>query len=95
MTWTLLGALSEIFVIGTTDEERREAIIALMDLPDPPELRRSYRYTQPRDPRRDADAIKRDLGMAYVQRRCHERGADVSGIVSLRRHNRLRLAKRA
>lgn len=69
---------------------RAAAIAALLALPDAPDLlgvwgrRRGYRYTQPRDPKRDADRLKRDLGIAYVERRRHERGKDISAVVSKR-----------
>lgn len=67
------------------DADRLAAFVALLAQPDPPELARGYRYTQPRDPRRDPDMIKRDLGTAYVAHRRQDRGADLSCVVSVRR----------
>lgn len=73
---------------------RQHALVALLALPDPPELTgRGYHYTVARDPRRDPDLIKRDLGTAYVAWRRQDH-ADGSGVVSVRRHP-LQLVKRA
>ncbi|MCR4301832.1 MAG: hypothetical protein NUV51_09500 [Sulfuricaulis sp.] len=72
---------------------KQEALALLLALPDPPDLpRRGYRYTQTRDPRRDPNVIKRDLGTAYVERRRQERGngGDISCVVSVRRQVKLR-----
>jgi len=72
------------------DDERSAAVIALLKLVDPPDLCRGYRYVQARDPKRNPDEIKRQLGTAYVERR-RQAHADLSTIVSLRRSAKLRL----
>jgi hypothetical protein len=68
-------------------------MLILLAMPDPPELRRGYRYTCARDQRRDAEVIKRDLATAYVAHRRQEwADGDISTIVSVRR---LRIVRRA
>lgn len=73
--------------------ERQEAIIILLSYPDPPDLKtpngvgRSYRYTRAGD-FINKDQIKHDLALAYVV----NRGPDVSGIISVRRQPRNRIA---
>lgn len=64
---------------------RIDALMLLLAMPDPPEMRRAYRYTCPRDPLIDPDIIKRNLGTAYVTHRRQDRGADISCVVSVRR----------
>lgn len=72
-------------------EQARVALLQLLALPDPACLPpRSYRYTYARDPRRDPDLIKRDLGTAYVTRRRQDHGGDISCVVSVRRRAKLR-----
>lgn len=72
-------------------EQRLLACIALAKMPDLPGMGRCYTYA--RDPRRDSDVIKRDLGTAYVawRRQLHNDG-DISSVVSVRRCPLLRLA---
>lgn len=76
------------------EDRRRLAIVALLQLGDAPDLvgvagrPRGYRYTQSRDPKRAADLIKRDLGTAYVERRRHELGSDISAVISFHRSSR-------
>lgn len=68
----------------------------LLAQPDPPDLvGRGYRLTQPRDPRRDPEIIKRDLGTAYVawRRQEHDRG-EISCVVSVRR-TKMQIVRRA
>lgn len=79
-------------------ERRLLALLELTALPDLADLinergiGRGYRYTYPRDPRRDPDVIKRDLGTAYVAwRRQEHRDGDVSCVVSVRRRPLLRV----
>ena len=75
---------------------RIEALMAILALPDEPCMSRDYRYTCARDPRRDPDVIKRDLGVAYVQHRRQQHAhGDVSCVVSVRRQPILKLARRA
>jgi hypothetical protein len=73
----------------------RESLAALLAQPDPPELigLRRHVWTQPRDPRRDPEVLKRDLATAYVQHRRQERQwqGDISAVVSVRRQRRLSL----
>lgn len=77
--------------VNHEDVDRQLALLALLDTADLPCLpRRGYRYTQTRDPKRDPDVIKRDLGTAYVQH-VRQTGVDASGIVSLRRRAALRM----
>lgn len=74
---------------------RVEALIALLALPDPSDLRgRGYHYTYARDPRRDPEEIKRDLGTAYVTHRRQEHGADISCVVSVRRWPALKMVRK-
>lgn len=73
---------------------RLDAMIILLELPDEDCMHRGYRYTVPRDPRRDSEIIKRDLGTAYVAYRRQEMGVDISRVVSVRRHV-LRLVREA
>lgn len=73
---------------------RLDAMIILLELPDEACMHRGYHYTVPRDPRRDAEIIKRDLGTAYVAYRRQEMGVDISRVVSVRRHV-LRLVREA
>lgn len=77
--------------------DRYDSFVALLRQPDPSDLiGRGSRDTCARDPRRDPDVIKRDLGIAYVEHRRQERqfDGDISCIVSLRRRPLL-LMKRA
>lgn len=75
--------------------EAHEALLQLLALPDPPELRgRGYTTTCPRDPLRNPDTLKRDLGTAYVEWRRQDH-ADVSSVISVRRSPRLRMVKDA
>jgi len=67
------------------DMERRVALVELLKLPDPPDIKRGYRYTQSRPAHRDPDVIKRDLGTAYVQHTRQTYGTDISAVVSVRR----------
>lgn len=63
---------------------RQEALFTLLTQNDELSLQhRGYRYTQTR--KGDADLQKRALGIAYVERRRHEYGKDISCVVSLRR----------
>lgn len=72
---------------------RPEAFAVLLSRPDPPDLPpRGYRYTLGRKPLRDPEAIKRDLGTAYVTwRRQEHTDGDVSCVVAVRRARRLRV----
>jgi hypothetical protein len=81
------------------DYQRRLAIVALLALQDPLDLfslvdgdlrGRGYRYTQSRDPRRDPEILKRDLGTAHTEYRRHELGRDISEVVSFRKYSRPR-----
>lgn len=75
---------------------RAEALALLLAMPDEPFMRRGYRYTCARDQRRDPNVIKRDFGIAYVAHRRQEHAAgDISCIVSVRRHPKLRVVKQA
>lgn len=80
-------------------ELRREALLELLVTPDLQCLRdrffrpRGYRQTVPRDPRKDPEILKRNLGIAYVQHRCQDHGQDVSGIVSINAQPKLRLVR--
>lgn len=75
---------------------RAQALALLLAQPDEPCLHRGYHYTQPRDPKRDPDVIKRDLGTAYVSHRRQDlqSGGDISCVVSVRRQP-LRILKSA
>lgn len=76
-------------------DDRAAALIALLALPDSPCLvGRGYHSTCPRDPRRDPELIKRDLGTAYVEWRRQDH-ADGSAVVSVRRSLRLRMVQSA
>lgn len=70
-----------------------DAWCTLLALPDPPDLRRGRHYTQTGT--LDRERIKADLARAYAFRRLHERGRDVSHIVSVRRFRILQGGKRA
>lgn len=68
---------------------------------------RGYRYVLSRHPvglccadcarvaSSDPDVLKRDLGVAYAERRRHESGRDISAIVSVRRKTRLKIVRTA
>jgi hypothetical protein len=66
---------------------RQEALIKLLAMPDPPELTgRGRHYVAARDPRRDPWVIKRELGIAYAERRRQDwTNGDISCVVSVRR----------
>ena len=71
---------------------RAEALAALLAIPDescmPPRVRH---YTYARDPKRDPWVIKRELGIAYAERRRQDwTNGDISCVVSVRRQTRLR-----
>jgi hypothetical protein len=82
----------------TRSDERRLAIVALLALPDPPELagRRGHRVTQRRRAFTEVDVLKRDLATAYAAHRRQAYADDVSCVVSRRRGGarRLTLARR-
>lgn len=62
--------------------ERAKALAALLALPDEPCLHRGYHYVLPRDTRVNADKMKRDLAMAYVEwRRYDHVGGEISCVV--------------
>lgn len=66
------------------DIERRRALTALLAVADPPAHRRqAYHLTQGRDPFRSPEAIARELGRAYVERRRHEFGRDITRVISV------------
>lgn len=75
----------------TEARARQLALLALLKLPDPPDIRRGYRYTQSRPANRDPEIVKRDLGTAYVQHVRQTFGVDVSAVVSFRRRAALRV----
>ena len=75
-------------------EDYYAAMCALIALPDPPGMRRGYRYTQTRPLSPTADTVKQRLGTAYVERRRQDE-RDISCVVSVRRHPRLRMVQRA
>lgn len=69
---------------------RFEALIVLLAQPDPPYMRRGYRYTYARCPLRDPEVIKRNLATAYVTWRRQEHvDGDISSVVSVRRQLRV------
>jgi len=69
-----------------------EALMMLMSLPDEPALiGRGYRVTMVG--KSGADAIKRDLGTAYVTHRRQDHADDVSCVVSVRRYWKMKLAR--
>jgi hypothetical protein len=76
---------------------RAAVLVALLELPPPAALpveRMGYRYMLPRDPRRDPEVLKRDLGTAYVAwRRQLWTGGD--SVVSVRRQPTMRIVRRA
>jgi hypothetical protein len=76
-------------------EHLRLRLAALLATPDPPDLHgRGRRYVLAGDSARK-DAINRDLGAAYVQRRRQEWGGqDISCVVSVRRATRPRFELR-
>ena len=76
-------------------EERRQALLELLVLPDPPDIHRGYRYTLSRDSRRNPDEIKRDLGTAYIEYRKQDYGQDISCVISVRKQPTLRMVRRA
>ena len=78
------------------DRERRLAIVALLALPEPPEMigLRGHRITQRRRAFTEVDAIKRDLATAYAAYRC-QTYADISRVVWIRKQGMSRIARRA
>jgi hypothetical protein len=65
--------------------------------PDPTDLRdrhgreRGHRWTMARDPGRDPDIVKRDLGTAYVEHRRQDHGHDISCVVAVYETPKLKL----
>lgn len=78
------------FELPARKDERRDAIMALLRLPDPPDLRgpcghrRRYKYHYGGDKLRQP-AIRLALAQAYWQRSLTEARGDNGGIVSVRR----------
>lgn len=66
--------------------ERQQALLLLLELTVPlPGLERiGHKERLPRHPFRDPNIIKRDLGTAYVERRRHECGQDISEVLCVR-----------
>ena len=75
-------------------EVRREAVIALVRWLRARGFYGGYRYTQPRDSKRNTEQVKRDLALAWLTHRRQELGADISKIVSFRRGNVVDLQSR-
>ena len=74
---------------------RQQALLEALALPDPADLPpRRHHQTAPRDPRRDPELIKRDLGTAYVEH-ARQAGRDISCVVSRRRRSPLAWRRQA
>lgn len=72
---------------------RPEALTLLLSRPDELCLPRRASVVLWPEPARDPDVLKRDLGVAYVERRRqeHQVGGDISCVVSVARHGRIRM----
>lgn len=69
-------------LITKRELQRQRAVLALLALPDEPCLRsdrggRAHALTCHGDLRR-AEIVKRDIGRAFIERRRHEHGRDIS-----------------
>jgi len=76
-----------------------ELLCRVLNVPDPPEMigvwskPRGHVLRYPGLSVGRRDLMKRDLGQAYSQWRCHDYGQDYSEVVSIRRRSKnLRLA---
>ena len=74
-----------------TDSQReynRPIIIAMLALPDSPDLcgKRKYHYTYPGKPRNEREIIKMELERAYWSWYMADKGREESAVVSVRRY---------
>lgn len=81
--------LEHAFVHVETDlarEERRLAVLALMRIPDPPDIRgqRKFRYIRGGDKLRQPQ-LKIDLEACYIRHRMIDAGRDGGSVISVRR----------